>query len=221
MNFLLEGVEAVDNTRCSATRAVQRVRPPCPPPFVPRAHGQLFRSPGGSWSSSLRWGGTRKRPWNLASSVHLGPRCKPGRKLPEEAGQGVIDALSCLGWQPGLLSWRRRPVIPGERDSDKDAEKKPGVSRRWKWGAVLGLILASQQLTLSRAWDALARVSSCAQKESIKPTKMLLCARHWGSARKNNQGSSFQRHSQGESQVRQRVRVRHAEQGGLPRGRGN
>ena len=80
---------------------------------------------------------------------------------------------------------------PRGKDSDKDAEKKPGVSRRWKWGAVLGLILASQQLTLSRAWGALARVSSCAQKESIKPTKMLLSARHWGSAGKNNQGSSL------------------------------
>ena len=127
-------MEAVDNTRCSATRAVRRVRPPCPPLCVPRACGQLCRSPEGPWSSSLRWGGTRKRPWNQASSVHLGPRCKPGRKLPKETGWGVIDALSCLGQQPGFLSWRRRPAIPGERDYDKDAEKKSGVSRSWEWG---------------------------------------------------------------------------------------
>lgn len=164
MNFLLAGMEAVDNTRCSATRAVRRVRPPCPPLCVPRACGQLCRSPEGPWSSSLRWGGTRKRPWNQASSVHLGPRCKPGRKLPKETGWGVIDALSCLGQQPGFLSWRRRPAIPGERDYDKDAEKKPGVSRSWEWGAVPALTLASQQLTLSRAWGALDNFLMCTKR---------------------------------------------------------
>ena len=140
MNFLLDGMEAIDNTRCLATRAMQRVQPPCPPPCIPRARGQLCRSPGGPWSSSLRSGGTRKRPWNQASSVHLGPRLQAWKETPRGdwagRGQGVIDVLSCLGRQPGLLSWRRRPAIPGERDDDKDAEKKPGVSRSWEWGAV-------------------------------------------------------------------------------------
>ena len=76
----------------------------------------------------------------------------------------MIDVLSCLGRQPGLLSWRRRPAIPGERDYDKDAEKKPGVSRSWEWGAVPALTLASQQLTLSRAWGALDNFLMCTKR---------------------------------------------------------
>lgn len=48
----------------------------------------------------------RKRPWHGAPPVHLGPRCRLGRKLPSERGRGMIDGSFCLGPPPGLLSWR-------------------------------------------------------------------------------------------------------------------
>lgn len=48
----------------------------------------------------------RQRPWHRAASVHQGPRCRLGRKLPVERGRAMIDGLFCLGPPPGLLSWR-------------------------------------------------------------------------------------------------------------------
>lgn len=95
-----------------AERGYQRVKPAC----------TLLRLPGHVANFSGHWEAleqllacdllvkelVRQQPWHCAASAHLGPRCRPRRKLPVERGRGMIDGLFCLGPPPGLLSWRMR-----------------------------------------------------------------------------------------------------------------
>lgn len=110
----------------------------------------------------------RKRPWHSASSVHLGPRCRLGRKLPKERGRGTIDGLSYLGPPPGLMSRRMKLVDPRRHRTTGVQRQSQESVKAGKWGAIPDLPL-TRPLTLGRDLGPLAQVYSSIQKESIKP----------------------------------------------------
>ena len=149
-----------------------------------------------------------KRPWHCASSVHPGPRCQLGRKLPVEKGRGMIDGLFCLGPPPSLLSWRKRL-------EDPRGPKTTGVQRQsQEWVKVRSGIPHASRLTLGRDVGPLASVSSSTQESTGPQTGHCLEGTE-GMRGRTSHDFSLQRHSWGVSQVRRRGQTG---QGGLPRG---
>lgn len=98
MDFLLGGMEAVDeqvNTRCVATRGYAEGKAALYSSLSSRdmwpnlqVTGRLLKQLLGLClkMNKSKW----ERPWHSAFSVQLGPRCKLGRKLPEERGRGTL-----------------------------------------------------------------------------------------------------------------------------------
>lgn len=136
-----------------------------------------------------------------AASAHWGPRCRLGRKLPQEGGREMIDGLSCLGPPPGLLSWRMRLGIPGDW---RQGGCRARASSEWGSGAGCCPSPAPDQpADLGQGLGSSGLSFLICTQSPLNP-QMVCALLGTGAMRgKTNHSSSFQRHSQDASQVRQ------------------